>query len=67
MPRVRLKSLRRAAVRIFLFKEGVMLRAITFVKQHRAVDWFYYRVFRKVPGVALFISRVIMREKAEEH
>jgi hypothetical protein len=63
MPRLHLKWLRRLRIHGFLFKENFMMWAITFVKQNRLVDWFYYRVVRKVPYVGLFVSRVLLREK----
>jgi hypothetical protein len=65
MPRLRCQSVRRAAVRLFILKEEALLRAITFVKQNRLVDWFYYRVVRKLPGVGLFVSRILMKEKVK--
>ena len=63
MPAVRFKTARRAAIRLFLLKENAMLRAITFVKQNPLADWFYYKVFKKIPGVGFFISRVLMNER----
>jgi len=63
MPVVHFKRLRRGRINFFVFKEGVMLRAITFVKQNRLVEWLYYKMFRKIPGVGLFISRVLLKEK----
>jgi hypothetical protein len=64
MPAVNFAGWRRLRIRLFVFKEDLMLRAITFVKQNRAVEKVYYNVFRKIPGVGLFISRVLLREKA---
>jgi len=63
MPKLYFKWLRRWRIHFFLFKESAMLRAITFVKQNRQVDWFYYNIFRKIPGMGKFISRVLLREK----
>ena len=63
MTKLHFKRLRRLRIGFFLFKEETLLRAITFVKQNRLVDWFYYRVVRKVPGVGLFVSRVLLGEK----
>jgi hypothetical protein len=63
MPGLHFKRLRLLRIRFFVFKEEAMLRAITFVKQNRLVEWAYYKVFRKIPGVGLFISRVLLREK----
>jgi hypothetical protein len=65
MPGLHFKRLRLLRIRFFVFKEEAMLRAITFVKQNRLVEWAYYKVFRKIPGVGLFISRVLLKEKAE--
>ncbi|MDR3458560.1 MAG: hypothetical protein P4N60_14005 [Verrucomicrobiae bacterium] len=63
MPRPACPWLRRCRNHAFLFKETCLLRAITFVKQNRLVDWAYYQVIRKIPGVPRFISRVLLREK----
>jgi len=63
MPKLGFRWLRRLRIRCFWFKEETMLRMITFVKQNGFVDRFYYRVFRKIPGMGKFISRVLLREK----
>jgi hypothetical protein len=65
MPQVPFKILRRAAMRSYMFRENSKLRAITFVKQNPTVDWFYYKVFKKIPGISWFVSRVLMKEKHE--
>ena len=63
MPVVRFKIARLAAIHLFLLMENLKLRAITFVKQNQFVDWFYYQVFKKIPGVGWFVSRVLMKER----
>jgi hypothetical protein len=63
MPAVHGRWLRRSRIRFFVFKEEALLRAITFVKQNRLVEWAYYKVFRKIPGVGSFISYVLLKEK----
>lgn len=63
MPRLHFKALRRLRIEIFLFKERWMLWMITFVRQHPFADWFYYKVFKRIPGVGLFVSRVLMKEQ----
>jgi hypothetical protein len=63
IPPVHRRKIRRAALQFFLLKEDLMFRAITFVKLNPAVDWFYYKVFRKIPGVGLFVSRILLKER----
>ncbi len=65
MPRLHFKTLRRLNIEIFLLKEKLMLRMITFVKQNFFADWLYYKVFKRIPGVGLFVSRVLMKEKPD--
>lgn len=62
MPVVRFKTVRLATIHLFLLMENAKLWAITFVKQNPLMDWFYYEVFKKIPGVAWFVSRVLMKE-----
>ncbi|HEV2694090.1 MAG TPA: hypothetical protein VG347_14435 [Verrucomicrobiae bacterium] len=66
MPKVSFRWFRRCRIRLFWFKEEMLVRGITFVKQNKAVDWFYYRVFRKIPGMGAFISYRVLGEKPYE-
>jgi hypothetical protein len=63
MPQVPLRALKRLGLSFFFFSEYAKLRAITFVKQHGFVDFFYYKIFKKIPGVGRFVSSVLMNER----
>jgi hypothetical protein len=66
MPRVTFKLFRKIGLKWHVVLESAKLRAITFVKLNPSVDWFYYRVFKKIPGVQWFVSKVLMREKPDQ-
>jgi hypothetical protein len=59
MPVLRFKKIRLAGVYLFLLKESLYMWGLTLASTNPLVNWLYYRLFGRIPGAKLFVTRFI--------